>query len=84
MKNQWQLQEAKEQFPTVVQEALRSGPQIIIQPDGETVIVLSLYEYHKLAAPPKTDLVEFFRNSPLYGIELDLRRDKETARKIEL
>jgi len=25
---------------------------------------------------PKNDLVEFFRNSPLYGIELDLERDK--------
>lgn len=29
-------------------------------------------------------LVEFFRQSPLYGIDLDLTRDKELAREIVL
>ena len=30
------------------------------------------------------DLIEFFRNSPLYGVELDLTRNKDYAREIEL
>lgn len=30
------------------------------------------------------ELVEDFRNSPLFGIELDLSRDKDAGRNIEL
>jgi hypothetical protein len=33
---------------------------------------------------PKNDLVEFFRNSPFYGVELDLERIKDYGRDIEL
>jgi len=33
---------------------------------------------------PKNDIVEFFRNSPLFGVELDLERDKDTGREIDL
>ena len=32
----------------------------------------------------KNDLVEFFQNSPLKGIELDLERPNDTSREIEL
>ena len=35
------------------------------------------------ARQPKS-LVEFFRQSPLVGLELDLERDKDTGRDIEL
>jgi hypothetical protein len=83
MKNHWQLQEAKTYFNKVVEEALHKGPQVIIYDSEESLILLSCHEYQKLAAP-HTDLVDFFRNSPLYGVELDLERDKETSRKIEL
>ena len=30
------------------------------------------------------NLVEFFRNSPLVGVELNLERDKDTGRDIDL
>jgi len=33
---------------------------------------------------PKKNLVEFFRESPLFGLELDLERDKDPGRDIEL
>lgn len=33
---------------------------------------------------PKNDIVEFFRNSPMFGIELDLERDKDPGRIIDL
>ena len=33
---------------------------------------------------PKTSLVEFFRESPLVGLDLDLERNKDTGRDIEL
>jgi death-on-curing protein len=33
---------------------------------------------------PRKKLVEFFRKSPLVGIELDLTRDRDTGRRIDL
>ena len=35
-------------------------------------------------AKAKKSLVEFFRESPLVGLELDLERDKDTGRDIVL
>ncbi|QTA86168.1 hypothetical protein [Desulfonema magnum] len=32
---------------------------------------------------PRTNLTEFFRNSPLFGTELDLERDREPSREVE-
>jgi hypothetical protein len=36
------------------------------------------------AAHPKNDLVEFFRKSPLVGLELEFERDRDTGRDIDL
>ncbi len=35
------------------------------------------------ARQPKS-IVQFFRESPLVGVELDLERDKDTERDVEL
>jgi hypothetical protein len=35
------------------------------------------------STPPKQSLVEFLRQSPLMGLELDLERDKSPARDID-
>lgn len=83
MQKQWQLQDAKNHFSKVVQEALHGGPQIITHKGVKTAIILSIHEYEGLIAP-KTGIVDFFRKSPLYGIELDLKRDKDTPREVEL
>ncbi len=61
----------------MVDKAFESGPQLITRRGGETVVVISVHEYKKLTSP-KTSLVEFFRESPLYGIDLDLERDNES------
>ena len=36
------------------------------------------------AARPKKDLVDFFRDSPLVGLELEFDRDRDVGRDIEL
>ena len=45
--------------------------------------MLSFDEYKKLTKP-KTDLIDFFNKSPLHGVELDLERDKDLPREVEL
>ena len=83
MKEAWALQDAKNRFSEVVEEALHKGPQWITRRGQDAVVVLSVPEYRKMKAK-KGSLVEFFRESPLFGQELELRRSKETARKVDL
>lgn len=78
----WQLQDAKNKFSEVINKAFKIGPQCITRRGVETAVVLSVHEYKKLINP-KTNLVEFFHHSPLYGIELDIKRDKSHAREFE-
>ncbi len=79
----WQLQEAKNKLSRLVQEAQRAGPQVITVRGEEAVVVISADEYRKLTKQ-KGSLLEFFQNSPLKGVELDLERSKDTGRDITL
>jgi prevent-host-death family protein len=75
----WQLQEAKNKLSEVVNEAIKHGPQIITKRGVETVIVLSYAQYRKVMLNQKK-LSEFFRESPVAKVDLDLRRDKSSLR----
>ncbi|MEI9478341.1 MAG: type II toxin-antitoxin system Phd/YefM family antitoxin [Deltaproteobacteria bacterium] len=75
----WQLQDAKNRFSEVVNKAIKHGPQIITKRGVETVIVLSYAEYRKVILNRKK-LSDFFRESPLAGVDLDLRHDKSGLR----
>lgn len=76
----WQLQEAKNKFSKVVQEAVDSGPQVITRRGTEVAIILSMAEHRQLLAK-KQKLSTFFHESPLAGAEIDLERDKSPIRK---
>jgi antitoxin Phd len=80
MSQTWQLQEAKNKFSQVVQEALDGEPQIITRRGVEAVVVLSLAEYQKMIAS-RGRLSDFFRRSPLVGVELDIEHDTSDARR---
>ena len=79
MAHVWQLQEAKNKLSEVVEAALTDGPQVITRRGAETAIVLSYADYRKLLLTQKR-LSDFFRESPLVGVELDLARDSSLAR----
>lgn len=79
----WQLQDAKNRFSEVVKKALANGPQIVTKRGVETVIVLSVKEYRKLKRP-KNSLVDFFKDSPLRDMDIDMTRSKGPAREIDL
>jgi antitoxin Phd len=79
----WQLQEAKNRFSRLVEQAQHNGPQIVTKHGKEAVVIISADEYKKLIRPKK-DIVRFFQESPLFGEDIDLTRSKETPRDIEL
>ncbi len=75
----WQLQEAKNKLSEVVEEALQHGPQVITRRGKETAILLSYADYRKMLLNQKK-LSDFFRESPLAGVHLDLCRANSPAR----
>jgi prevent-host-death family protein len=79
----WQLQEAKNRFSELVNRAIEEGPQTVTRHGEEIVVVLSKAEYNRLLKS-QTSLLEFFRQSPLVGIELDLERDPSLPRAVDL
>lgn len=80
MPRTWPLREARNKLGQVVDEALRSGPQIITRRGKEAAVVLSFEEYRRLLVSRKK-LSDFFRESPLAEVELDLERDKSPVRE---
>jgi len=75
----WQLQEAKNKLSEVVEEALQRGPQVITKRGKHTAVVLAYADYRKMLLNQKK-LSDFFRESPLAGVDLDLTRDNSPAR----
>jgi antitoxin Phd len=82
----WQVQSAKARFSEVFRRARTEGPQRITRQGKEGVVMIAEEQFDKLVGKshqPKS-LVQFFRQSPLVGVELDLRRDRAPGRDIEL
>lgn len=78
----WKLQEAKNHFSEVVECAIKEGPQEVTKRGEQAVVIISFSLYQKLCQP-KEDLVSFFKNSPFYGVDLNLERKKDYPREVE-
>src|SRR5882757_5259306 len=85
-KGRWQLQVAKARFSELFRLARSEGPQRITRQGKESVVMIADEQYERLLVKshqPKS-IVQFFRESPLVGVDLDLERDKDTGGDIKL
>jgi prevent-host-death family protein len=80
---EWQLQEAKNRLSQLVSQAAKGGPQIITVRGKPAAVLLSNEEYQRLTQP-RTRLTDFFKNSPLSDLELDLERSSDLSREVDL
>lgn len=82
----WQLQTAKAQFSEVFRRARTEGPQHVTKAGKEEVVILSKEDFDKMNSHSSKPggVWEFFRNSPLVGLDLDLERDEDYGREIDL
>lgn len=73
----WQLQTAKAQFSEVFRRARTEGPQHVTKAGKEEVVILSKEDFDKMISHSSKPggVWEFFRNSPLVGLDLDLERE---------
>ena len=79
----WQLQDAKARLSELVRKAEREGPQCITVHGHSTAVVISPKEYERLNLP-RGSFVSFMRQSPLYGIELELKREQTLTREADV
>lgn len=79
----WALQDAKNHFSEVVDQALQHGPQIVTRHGREAVVVVASADYKRMARP-EGSLVDFLRASPLHEVELKIGRSRDTGRKVKL
>ena len=80
----WQLQTAKARFSEVFRLVRTEGPQLITRQGRDGVVMIPVEQFDRLvnrARQPKS-LVQFFRESPLVGLELDFERDKEDRKSV--
>ena len=85
-RKRWQLQTAKAQFSELFRRARSEGPQWVTRQDKEAVVVLPAEEFERLKARSRQpqSLVEFFAESPLAKVAIDLEREPDYGRTIEL
>ena len=81
MKNTWQLQEAKNQFSLVVENALTEGPQMVTRHGELAVVVISVADLKKSKARKKS-ILEICE--PIRGLDFEVARDRSLPRKIKL
>lgn len=79
----WQLQEAKARLSEVIKKAKEQGPQSITVHGSPTAVIISSKEYERLKHP-QGSFVEFMRRSPLYGVDLDLKREQTLTREADI
>lgn len=82
----WQVQTAKARFSEVFRKARSEGPQRITRHGEHGVVMVAEEQYDRLIARSRQakSLVQFFRDSPLTGLNLKFERDRDPARDIEL
>ncbi|QTD44970.1 type II toxin-antitoxin system Phd/YefM family antitoxin [Ottowia testudinis] len=73
----WQMQTAKAQFSDLVQRAKSDGPQEITVHGRSVAVVMSREMFDRLSGN-QDSLVDFMRQSPLYGLE-DIRIERDCS-----
>jgi prevent-host-death family protein len=79
----WPLHEARNKLSLVVHQAASEGPQVITLRGRPAAVVVSARDYERLTRPT-ISLLEFFQQSPFYGLELELDRSNDVGRDIAL
>lgn len=81
--NVWKLEDAKARFSEVVRRAQALGPQRVTVRGEPAVVVIDAAELERLApSADRLPLVEFLEGLGLG--ELDLTRERDTGRDIDL
>ena len=79
----WSLQDAKNRFSEVINRALSDGQPVITRRGEEVVVVIARKEFARLQES-RPGLVQFFHESPLVGVDLNMERNRSPLRDQKL
>ena len=79
----WQVQEAKQQFSRIVEQARIEGPQIVTKHGREIAVVLGVDDYRRLQGETP-DFQRFLLEPPYVALDLPIERDRDPGPDIEL
>lgn len=85
-RHEWQLQDAKACFSELFRLARESGPQRVTRHGKAAVVILPEEEYERLChlGRRKESLVRFFARSPLAAAGIQLGRESDYGRDVDL
>lgn len=83
---EWKLEDAKAHFSELVRRARSDGPQLVTKRGKDAVIVIAVEELQRLQAPvtPKTPFIAFMESLYVPGLDLDIPRERDLGREIDL
>jgi prevent-host-death family protein len=82
-KNQWTVAQAKAKFSEVLERARSRGPQTITRHGQLTAVIVSAEEWERKSRRVG-NLAEFLAASPLRDSNLQLERERDSPRQIDL
>jgi len=83
MKHLWSVAAAKARFSELIEKAANEGPQTVTRNGRPTAVLVSVEEWERRTARKGT-FADFLINSPLRGSGIDLTRDDQPPRDIDL
>ena len=80
------MQTAKARFSEVVRRAIADGPQFVTRQGKDAVVVVTAEEFERLKVRSRQpgSLVRFFAESPLAESGIDLERERDAGRSVDL
>jgi len=81
----WGVAEAKAKFSALVERAQVEGPQQITKGGEPVAVVVSIDQWREIQRKeqPRESLVEFFRQSPAFGLDLEIKRIPLHPRRVD-
>ena len=83
LKTNWTLQDAKNKFSQLVNEALTQGPQYVMRRGVDAVVVLSIRDYEELTSH-KQSFADFLLSCPKLNADDPFQRRQEYPRELDL
>lgn len=78
----WSLSDAKARLSELVDDAERS-PQVIAKHGQPAAVVVGIDRYKQMTGTQES-LWDFFRRSPLVGLDIEFERERDPGRDIDL
>lgn len=80
MNQVWNIDDAIKNFYDLINSVLSHQIQIIELKNQQKVLLISMEDFEK-TIKPKNTLVDFFKQSPLFDMPIELERNKEFGRE---